>query len=72
MEISKEHAGNEVPETCRYYLEEKDKSNQIYRLEKEAVTAKTGQLLKESLELNQVVPAELQKKEEYQTLERVY
>ncbi len=71
VELLKEHAENEIPETCRQYLEEKDKSNKIYHLKKEEVTVKTEQLLKESLELYEAVPAALQQKEEYHTLARL-
>ena len=71
VELLKEHAENKIPETCRHYLEEKDKPNQIYRLKKEEVSAKTEQLLKESLELYETVPAELQQEEAYQSLVRL-
>ncbi len=71
VELLKEHAENQVPETCQHYLSEKDKANQIYRLKKEEVTAKTEQLLKEALELYEKVPVELGHTEAYQTLSRL-
>ncbi len=71
VELLKEHAENTIPEICRHYLEEKDKSNQIYRLKKEEVSVKTEQLLKESLTLYEAVPADLQQEEAYQSLVRL-
>lgn len=66
-----EHAETLIPETCRHYLLEKDKADQIYRLKKEEVSAKTEQLLKESLTLYEAVPAELRHTEAFQTLSRL-
>lgn len=46
-----------IPECCVHYPEEKDKSTQIYCLDKEQVKDKTKLLLKESLALQEVLPA---------------
>jgi len=43
VELLKEE---EIPESLKHYLEEKDKANQIYRLKKEEVAGKIAQLLK--------------------------
>ena len=59
VKLLKEHAEKQIPESCRHYLEEKDKANQIYRLKKEEVTGKTEQLLKESLALYEADPSSL-------------
>lgn len=71
VDLLKEHAENTIPKICQHYLEEKDKPNQIYRLKKEEVPVKTEQLLKESLELYEAVPADLQQEETYQSLSRL-
>jgi len=60
-----------IPESCRHYLEKKDKANQIYRLKKEDVPSKTEQLLKESLDLYEAVPNSLKQSEAFENLARL-
>lgn len=71
VEVLKREAPGVIPETCRHYLEDKDKSNQIYRLPKEDVPDKTAQLLKESVTLYHAVPAELQSTQAFKNLSRL-
>lgn len=60
-----------LPASCQHYLEEKDKSNQLYRLKKEDLKSKIEQLLGESLDLLDAVPKNLQATQAYQNLIRL-
>ncbi|MGV8149851.1 MAG: transposase [Alkaliphilus sp.] len=60
-----------LPSSCQHYLEEKDKSNQLYRLKKEGLKSKTEQLLGESLDLLDAVPENLQATRAFQNLIRL-
>ena len=64
-------AGVPVPESCKHYLEEKDKADQIYRLKKEEVPQRTERLLKESLALGKAVPLKLKQTQAYSNLTRL-
>lgn len=50
-----------IPDSCKHYLEENDKSKQLYRQKKEQVDSKLEQLLDESLELFDAVSENLKK-----------
>ncbi len=60
-----------LPASCQHYLEEKDKSNQLYRLKKENLKCKIEQLLGESLDLLDAVPEKLQTTQAFQNLIRL-
>jgi len=60
-----------IPASCQHYLEEKDKSKQLYRLKKEKVDSKLEQLLNESLKLYDAVPENLQDTQAFQNLGRL-
>ena len=71
VKLLNEKSPGSIPETCRHYLEEKDKANQIYRLKKEDVPSKIEQLLKETIDLYQAVPSGLEQSEAFQILTRL-
>ncbi len=71
VKLLKEKAPGLIPLGLEHYLEKKDQSNQIYRLSKEEVPAKTEQLLKEVLALVEATPPELQEIQAYQNLKRL-
>ncbi|MGI6097774.1 MAG: transposase [Dethiobacteria bacterium] len=60
-----------IPESCSHYLEQKDKSKQIHRIQKEEIESKTEQLLKESLALHGAVPQTLQETQAFLNLTRL-
>jgi len=60
-----------VPDALNHYLQEKDKSNHIYRLKKEEVEERTALLLKESFLLYDTAPEELKEKEAFKNLARL-
>jgi len=63
--------GYAIPTSCRHYLQEKDKNDHIYRLQKEDVPETIAKLLKESVELYKTVPAELKDSPEFENLARL-
>ncbi len=71
VKVFLEQAPELLPECCGHYGQEKDKADQVYRLKKEEVEAKTKQLLTESLELYRKTPEELKQTEAYRLLERL-
>lgn len=71
IKLFKAQAPDLIPQCCSHYLEEKDQANQIYRLKKEEVPAKTEQLLKETLALVEKTPSELQETQAYKNLIRL-
>jgi hypothetical protein len=71
IKLFKEKAPDSIPPGLEHYCEKKDQANQIYRLSKEEVPAKTEQLLKETLALIEATPAELQDSQAYLNLQRL-
>ena len=60
-----------IPGTCKHYLEDKDKSNNIYRVKKEETKSKLGQLLNDSHTLYNAVPQYLHETRAFQNLSRL-
>lgn len=60
-----------IPVSCRHYLEKKDKSDHIYRVKKENVKETTTRLLRESVALYDIVPANLRDSEAFKNLARL-
>ncbi len=58
-------------QSLMHYGQEKDKTDHVYRINKEEVEQKTLELLKESLELYNSTPEELKNTEEFKALERL-
>jgi len=71
VKVFLENAPDLLPECCSHYRQEKDKADQVYRLKKEEVEAKTAQLLAESLALYRQTPEELKTTEAFKMLERL-
>lgn len=60
-----------IPESCRHYLEQQDKTDHIYRLKKDEVDGKRKQLLTESFELYETAPTSLHDSQAYLNLARM-
>ena len=60
-----------IPQSCRHYLEQQDKTEHIYRLKKDEVNGKRKQLLTESLELYETAPTSLHDSQAYINLARM-
>ena len=60
-----------VPSSCRHYLEEQDKADQVYRLTKDEAEGRLKQLLQESRTLLECVPESLREGRPYENLARL-
>jgi hypothetical protein len=65
------HDENLLPETCQHYLRKDDKNDHIYRTRNEDAENKLQRLLRESVELLQVIPESLKESTEYNNLIRL-
>ena len=71
VHVLKDKASGVIPESCKHYLQDKDKADQTYRLEKEDIPGKTALLLKESVELYKQVPDTLKDSQAFKNLARL-
>ena len=67
----RKHEEDLVPDSCQHYLNSDDKNDHIYRTKNEEADGKLQQLLKESVELLQIIPEPMEASPEYSNLTRL-